>query len=462
MNSDTSTWNLSRVLGALRRFWWIILGCAVVGGGVAFALAASTTPIFQSTSSLYFALSQGGNAVDLNQGSTYTQNQMLSFAQLATSSRVLQPVIDDLGLDTTPKLLARTLEVSIPQSTVVLEIQASSPDPEQAAIIADAVSSSLVTVVTDIAPTGVDSTPTVKAEIIDKAVVPTVQALPNKTLDAALGILLGLLIGLLIAFSVAVLDTRISTAEALGEATGKPVLGVVSRTRTRGGVRPLIVSDPTGQTAEDMRRVRSSLAYASLNDQVRTLLITSAVPGEGKSTVAVNLAFSFADPLTKVLLIDADLRKPRIAEYTGVEGSVGLTTVLLGTVDFATAKLPWGESHLDVLTSGALPPSPAEVITSPAMHRLIDGEDTAGYDLVVIDSPPVLSVADAALLGPAVDGVVVVVDAQHNRRGQILHAIRDLENAGARVIGLVFTKQPRVSKSRYYADAATIATSTPD
>ena len=98
------------------------------------------------------------------------------------------------------------------------------------------------------------------------------------------------------------------------------------------------------------------------------------------------------------------------------------------------------------------------------MHRLIDGEDTAGYDLVVIDSPPVLSVADAALLGPAVDGVVVVVDAQHNRRGQILHAIRDLENAGSRVIGLIFnnTKQPRVSKSRYYADAATVATSTPD
>jgi capsular exopolysaccharide synthesis family protein len=215
-------------------------------------------------------------------------------------------------------------------------------------------------------------------------------------------------------------------------------------------------TDPVSQTAEDFRRIRTSLAYTSLNETVRSLLVTSTIPGEGKTTVATNLANSFADPQRRLLLIDGDLRRPRVAEYLGVEGGVGLTTVLVGDVGFETARITWGSPEFDVLTSGAIPPNPAEVLTSVAMRHLLEGEVGTGYDLIILDSPPVLSVADATLLGPIVDGVVVVVDARRTRRHHAVQAVRELEAGGARVIGMILNNvdQPRVSRSRYYQEAA--------
>lgn len=438
-----------RVVGALRRLWWLVVALGIAGAGVAFGVSASATPIFQSTASLYFTLNQGGDAIDLNQGSTYTQNQMLSFAQLATSSRVLQPVIDDLGLDTTPRLLARTLQISIPQSTVVLEVQAASPDPRMAARVANAVTTSLVDVVREIAPTGADATPTVKAEVIDRAVVPRVQALPNKTRDSAIGLLIGLLLGVLIAIAVTALDTRIRSVDTLTRILDRPVLGTISRAPRKGRGLP-VERDPLGQTAEDARRVRSSLAYASLSHPLRSLLVTSALPGDGKTTVAANLAYAMSG-VSSVVIVDADLRRPRVGDYLGVEGSVGLTNVLLGELPFERAKLGWADSDLDVLPSGPIPPNPADVLTSGAMRRLLD-ESLAAYELVIIDSPPVLSVADAALLAPIVDGVVIVIDARRTRQSQAAQTVHQLEAAGARIVGLILNnvKTPRASRSRYY------------
>jgi capsular exopolysaccharide synthesis family protein len=451
VNPETPTWNAARVIVAVRRFWWLITALAIVGGGVAFGASAATTPIFESTASLYFTLDIGATAGDLNQGATYTQNQMLSYGQLATSSRVLQPVIDELGLDTTPRVLARTIAVSIPQSTVVLEVQASSPRAGEAADIANAVTRSLVTVVGEIASTGADSTPSVKAEIIDEAVVPRVQALPNKTLDAAIGLFIGLLVGLIAAFLGTQFDTRIRTVAVLIEAVGKPVLGTVAK---RGRGRPRVDTDPLSQTSEDFRRIRSSLTYASLNEPIRSLLVTSTLPGEGKTTVATNLARSFADPQRRTLLVDGDLRKPRVGEYLGVEGSIGLTTVLVGEIAFDDARISWGSPSFDLLASGEIPPNPAEVLTSTAMRRMLDGAATAAYDHIVVDSPPVLSVADATLMGPIVDGVVVVVDARRTRRHHAVQAVRELEAGGARVIGMILNnvEPPRASRSRYYQE----------
>jgi capsular exopolysaccharide synthesis family protein len=453
VNPESPSWSAARVVGAIRRFWWLITALAVVGGGTAFGISASTTPIFQATASMYFTLDVGATAGDLNQGATYTQNQMLSYGQVATSSRVLQPVINELGLDTTPRLLARDIAVSIPQSTVVLQVQASSPDAQQSADIANAVTRSLVNVVGEIATTAADAKPTVKAEIIDKAVVPRVQALPNKTRDTAIGLFIGLLLGLIAAFLATQFDTRIRTAAVLTQVVGKPVLGTVA-SRTRG--RSRVDTEPLSQTAEDFRRIRSSLAYASVNESIRSLLITSTLPGEGKTTVATNLAKSFAHPQRRLLLIDGDLRKPRVGEYLGLEGSVGLTTVLVGAIPFDEARMSWGEPSFDVLTSGGIPPNPAEVLTSSAMRRMLEGEQTSEYDLVILDSPPVLSVADATLVGPIVDGVVVVVDARKTRRHHAAQTVRDLEAGGARVVGMILNnvKQPKVGRSRYYQEVS--------
>ena len=450
MKPDNSGWTLGAIWESLRKFWLLIAVLTIAGGGIAYALSASVTPTFQSKATLFFSLSQGNSASDLNQGSTYTQNQMLSFAQLATSSRVLRPVIDELDLDATPRELARDIEVSIPQQTVILEVQASSTDPEQAAAIANAAAASLTEVVGEISPRGAEGAPTISAQSVDEAVVPLVQALPNKTRDVALGAILGLIIGVAAALIISLIDTRVKTEHGVEQITGQPSLGVVTRMRT--GAPLVVAKTPLSATAEEFRRIRSALSYADIDGSVRRLLVTSSSPGEGKSVFASNLALTLASTGQRVLLIDADLRRPRVADYYGVDGSIGLSTVLLGDVDFEEAKVRRADTSLDLLTSGSIPPNPADLFTSEAMRALID-QVSRSYDHVIVDSPPVLSVADANLLSPLLDGTIVVVDVSKTRRAQLATAMNILSGSGAHIVGTVANRvRPTAGHNQYYGD----------
>jgi capsular exopolysaccharide synthesis family protein len=450
MMPESSGWTLSRVWEALKKLWLAILAVTVLGGVAGFGISATVTPVYESTATLYFSLSQGSSASDLNQGSTYTQNQMLSFAQLATSSRVLQPVIDDLSLDSTPRLLARAVEVTIPLNTVILEIQASSENPASAAAIANGVADSLTDVVREISPTGAEGSATISATLVDEAVVPNVQALPNKPRDAALGAAIGLLLGILGALVWTLLDTRVPNESVLSQVVSAPVLGSVSRVNGNGERGLYVARKPLGHTSDEFRRIRSALSYSGVTESVQKLLVTSVSPGEGKSMFSSNLGLTLAGLRNNVLIIDADLRRPRVAEYFGLEGAVGLTTVLLGDVSFEVARMTRPGTTLDVLPSGAIPPNPAEILTSDAMKRLLE-EAAIRYDFVIIDSPPVLSVADANLLAPFVDGVIVVVDAGKTRRTQLVQAAASLESAGGRIIGLVLNKVRRSRRESAYS-----------
>jgi len=461
MTQDSSGWTLARVWDALRKFWVVIIALTVLGGLAGFGLSASVTPVFQSAATLFFSLSQGNSASDLNQGSTYTQNQMLSFAQLATSSIVLEPVIGELDLDTTPRLLARSIEVTNPLNTVILQIKASSTDPDLAARIANSVAYSLTDIVEQVSPTSAEGSATISARLVDDAVVAKVQALPNKTRDTVLGAAVGLLLGVLAAISWTLLDTRVPNETVLAQVVAAPILGSVSRVRGTGERGLYVARDPLGRTSEEFRRIRSALSYAGVSDKVQKLLITSVNPGEGKSTFSSNLGLTLAGLRNDVLIIDADLRRPRVAEYFGVEGSVGLTTVLVGDATFDRAKITRPGTTLDILPSGVIPPNPSEILTSDAMHALLD-EASQRYDFVIIDSPPALSVADANLLASQVDGVILVVDAVSTRRTPLTHAIASLESAGGRIVGVVLNKV-RASRqgSAYYSQDATAEATLP-
>ncbi|MDA4892726.1 MULTISPECIES: polysaccharide biosynthesis tyrosine autokinase [Microbacterium] len=451
MKSENSAWTLGSVVGALTKFWYLIVGLTILGGVAGFAVSATTTPQFESRATLFFALNQGNSASDLNQGSTYTQGQMLSFAQIASSSRVLGAVIDDLGLDATPRELARTLAITIPQDTAILEVKASSPDPKEAAEVANAVSQELSDVVRDVAPKGPEGAPTITASIIDEAVVPAFQSSPNKPRDTVLAAVLGLVVGILAAFAVAVADTRVRNERALAAVTDAPLLGTV--TRVRGGETGLIVvREPKGHVAEDFRRVQSALAFASLDGGTRRLLVTSATPGEGKSTFSANLAATLAELGEDALLVDADLRRPRAAEIFGLESAAGLTDVVRGTLTLEEAVVEGDESRPDLLLSGDVPPNAATILTSHAFETMLS-DAAAEHDVVIIDSPPVLTVADTNLLAPLADGVIVVVDASRTRRAQLAATLRSLEAAGARIVGVVLNKV-RLERGRqsYYTD----------
>ncbi|MFT4050784.1 MAG: polysaccharide biosynthesis tyrosine autokinase [Microbacterium sp.] len=453
--SVDSGWTLAAVWASIRKGWVFVVVGTLVGAAVGLGVSLATSPTFQATSTMYVSISQGSSGSDLNQGTTYAQNQMQSFAQLATSSRVLEPVIEDLDLDVTPRELARNISVSTPSDTVILRITMTSQSPQRAADVANAVAESLADVVAAVSPSGAEGAPTITASIIDEAVAPAVQSAPNKSQDTALAALVGLLAGVLIAFVRGVLDARLPNAAVAAEVTDVPVLGSVSQFGDRrSGLGLVVETDPLGPVSEEFRRVRSALTYAGVSDRVQRILVTSTSPAEGKSTFSSNFALTLAGLRSRVLLIDADLRRPKIAEYFGLENSVGLTTILVGNIGFDEAKITRSDSMLDILPAGTVPPNPAELLTSHAMQQfLADVADR--YDYVIIDSPPMENVADASLLAPVVDGAVLVVDARRTRRAHVLTVIADYQNAGGRVLGLVLNKvRPRRGKDHYYVSSA--------
>lgn len=444
--------SLPFIISTLRKLWWLVALGVVVGAVGCFGYSSLQTPLYKSTVSLHFSLDQGSSAADLNQGSVYTQSQMLSFAQLAEGSGVLDPVIDELDLDTTPHQLERRLEVSIPQETVTMHITATDTSPRGAADLATAVGESLIEQVQDVAPRNPDGDSTITAVIYDDAVPPTVQSSPDKTRGALVGGVVGGAIGAAVALLIALLDTRIRSEETLSEVSAQSVLGVIESSPLLDTRSIAMLKKPLSHASEDFLRIRSALRYATVTSQVKVLLVTACSPGEGKSTVSANLATALAANKDPVLLIDGDLRRPRVHEYAGIDGSIGLTGVLLNEVDVHVATHNIQGTTIDVLPAGMIPPNPAEMLTSQRMADLV-ATIAKRYSYVVIDTPPVLSVADVNLLTPLADGVVLTVDASSTRRAKLVKSMNTLEAGGARILGTVLNRaRPDRSRAAYYAE----------
>ncbi|MFP7760258.1 polysaccharide biosynthesis tyrosine autokinase [Marisediminicola sp. LYQ85] len=438
--------SLNRLARIVRSSWLVIAATTLVGAGLSYVVSSSTTPVYTADSSVYFSLSQGGSSSELNQGSAYTQAQMLSFARLATSSITLDRVIDDLDLEISARDLARNIGVSIPQNTVVLDITVSSTSPVRAERIANSIASNLSEVVVELAPTTEADSALVSAQVIEPATRPDVQSSPNKSRDTALGAVLGFLLGFVGSVLAAVLETRVRTPDILASITEIPALGQIGRLARSADRRPVMLRNPNGDEAESFRRVRAGLRFSSIDNEVKTILVTSAVPGDGKTTLAVNLSLAAAETGARVLLIDADLRRPKVADTLEVEGSVGLTTTLVGDLALDDALSSYGSTDLDLLLAGEVPPNPSELLSSSRMAEIL-GEVTEQYDLVVIDSAPVLSVADATLLSPLVDLTLLVVNSSRTRKAQVTRTIDALEVAGGSVSGVVLNRM-RIRRSR--------------
>lgn len=450
-------------LQVLRRRWIEIVTVTLIGvlGGLAYAWTAPVT--YRSTAGTFFSLVSGSSASDLVQGSTYAQNQVESFAQLAVTPEVLQPVVARLRLPESPAELARKVEVTVPTSTVIVEVTVTDGSAERSAVLANAVVSSLSDVVERIAPQDRAGNATVVATTVAPAEVPAAPASPDVPLALAAGLVAGLLAGLGLGWLREALDTRVRDAEVVAELTDLPVLGSVPAWPADTG-RVVVAAAPYSQAAESFRQLRTNLqflrvagAHATADSAgAHVLAVTSSLSGEGKSTISANLATTLAETGARVLLVDADLRRPTVAGVLGIEGGVGLTTVLAGQADLEDVVQEWGAAGLAVLPSGPVPPNPAELLSSPAMRSLL-GHLRARYDHVVIDTTPVLPVADACVLSRIVDGVVVVANTRRVRRRHLSQGLGDLAQVSARVLGVVLNQVRRDEESYSYGrtDAGT-------
>jgi polysaccharide biosynthesis transport protein len=438
---------LSDYLDILRRRWLGVVIITLTTLALASAVTLAMPKKYTATTRLFIAVA-GESVTDLAQGSNFAEKQMSSYAEVATSPRVLAPVIGELNLRTTPKELAESVEATVPVETVILEIEATDPNPTRAADIANAVGRELAKATADLSPQKEYGTEAVVATPIAAAEVPDKASSPKILQNLGVGLILGLLLGLGVAVLRHVLDTKVRNENDVRALTESPILGVVAYDQEVSS-HPVILRDrPLAAPSEAVRRLRTNLQFIDIGNRSKSIVISSSIPSEGKSTIAINLAVSLADAGARVILVDADLRRPSIAEYLGIEGAVGLTTVLIGRAEVEDVVQRLGRTSLDLLLAGQIPPNPSELLGSTAMADLLEQLSTS-YDMVLLDSPPLLPVTDAVVLSNLAGGALVVVGVDRIHRPQLQQSLESLETAGTHLFGIVMNKIARREAAAY-------------
>ncbi len=433
--------DLSDYLRAVRKRWWLVVGAVVVGAAVALGALFTATPIYQSKVTFYVSLNQNSD----NSGSAfaagqYAQQRATSYAELLSKDKVGQLVADDAAVTLTPGQIANEITGTVDLNTVLLTATVSDSDKARAVAIADSLGTVFPKLV-DSLDNQAGATSTVALSVVSGPTHPGAAVSPRSSVYLGLGVLVGLVVGLFLAVVRQRLDTTIRSDEDLEAVSPLPILGSIPEDST-ARTSPLVWGQrSTSQRAEVYRRLRTNLEFVDVDRSPQIIVVTSSLPGEGKSVTSANVALSFADSGKRTVLIEADLRKPKVSEYFEVDNGIGLTNVLAGHVAVEHVLQPWGRTRLSLIPSGPPVPNPAEALGSRMMRELL-AYLRKSFDYVIIDSPPILPVTDAAVLATIADGVVFVVRDGHIKKQQIGAALQALGAVDARMLGFVMNMRP--------------------
>lgn len=437
---------LNDYLRILRAHWLgivLILAAGIVGAGVWSLLQ----PRVYTADASGFVAAQGATDLGTSMvGNQLAQSKVKSYLDIGTWRSVAEFAIQELKLDASPEQLVRQVKVTNPANTVILQVSASASTPESARDLAEVWLRGIVHQVEQIEASSAGSAP---VTIIpgDSAQLPTGPSSPNTKLNLALGALIGLMLGLGYAVVRDRMDQHVRSAAQVERATGLAVVAGLP-------MEPSLVNHPellpVGDArlkhelvplTEAFRGLRTNLQYMSVDDPPRAIVVTSPLPNDGKSFTAANLALTIAAAGQRVILIDGDLRRPSVAGLFGLPEEVGLTDVLAGRAKPEDVLQPGHPSFaLEVLTAGPIPPNPSEILGSERMRHLI-AELSEGA-LVIIDSPPLLPVTDAAVLSTRSDGALLVVSTGRTTYDMLGRSLELLEKAKGKPLGIVLNRVP--------------------
>jgi capsular exopolysaccharide synthesis family protein len=422
-------------LRILRKGWPLVLSFAAIGLAVGIALTLATTKVYEASVQIFVSSSKASDPTQLAQGNTFTQDRVQSYTSLADVPAVTSPVIKRLNLQLTQKQLADKVTASAPQNQSIVNLHVTDHDPVVAARIANAVAASFSNAVEHkFEQLANDGKPVVQLTISNPASVPSSPVKPNKLINIGLGLIVGLLAGVGIVVLRDVLDNTVKGPADI-EALGVPVLGLVPFDKRTPNSPVAFRTDPHSTRSEAYRQLRTNLQFVNVDHPARIIAVTSAVPGEGKTTTALNLAAALAEAGYRVCLIEADLRRPTLAKSLGLVADVGFTTVLIGQAPVESVLQNAGR-NLAVLTSGPVPPNPSELLITEQAGALIR-HVAENVDYAIIDTAPLLPVADGAEVAARADATIVVHHAGKSTRDQAARSIEALEKVGERPVGVV-------------------------
>jgi capsular exopolysaccharide synthesis family protein len=439
--------------------WVGVLVLIAVGVAGAVAYNLTQPKVYQATAQGLVSAGTSSNASDATVSNSLATSRVSSYVAVATSSRVADRVIHDLGLDTSPAALVSQITVSQPENTVLIDIDARASTPAGAQALANAWVDALASEVQRIETGGssaAQDTSVLHIEQLSSA-SPGTQVLPRTKLNLALGLLAGILLGLAYALIRKQFDRRLRSTEEVERQFGVPVIGAIPQSQHMrlddGQELSLAVTAASdarsGSAAEAFRKLRTNLAFMDVDHPPRVIVVTSPKQADGKSTIAANLAAAIAIGGQPVTLIDGDLRRPTVADSLGMVDGAGLTDVLVRRV---TAEQVM-QDHPDVpglrvLASGAIPPNPSELLGSQTMRTLV--AELAEDAMVIIDAPPLLAVTDAAVLSRSADGAIVVISHGGTLDSELAASLNHVSQVHGRTLGIVFNRMRRSAGGAFY------------
>jgi len=440
--------SLQDFLKILRLRWLTVLASLLICvlGAVAFSLL--TTPMYEASTRLFVSTSTGSSLSEVYQGNRFSQERVVSYAELLKGETVTQRTIDKLGLDMTAAELQENVSASAKLDTVLLNVKVRDSSPVRARDIANTLSDEFVLLVRELETPENGAPPDSRVVVEQRASIPTEAVVPQTARNIAIGAGIGLLVGIGLAVLRDLLDNTVKSREILEEVTGTGIVGSIPLDKERRKEPAIEFESDNSAIAEAFRKLRTNLQFLSVDNPPRVIVITSATPSEGKSTTSINIALALAEAGHRVLLVDGDMRRPTLHKHLDLIGAVGFSTVLSGTIALDDAIQDTRYSGLTVLTSGTIPPNPSELLGSQMAKKLLS--DMRGrFDYVIIDSTPLLAVTDAAILAASSDGVLIISRYGQTKRDQVIHAVGNLKDVGAPLLGAVFTMTPMRGGASY-------------
>lgn len=445
-------------LQALKRHALMAAGILVIVATAVTGLSLMQQPQYTATARL-FAMYKGNeqSTSALTSGTSYISSQIESYPSLIRTKAVLNPVIEELGLDITASELARKITAARPENTMMLTITATDSDAQEAADIANAVARSLTEQVTDelYKQDGTqDGTSPISLSVVDEALPSSQPSSPDVVKYAAVGVILGVVLAITGVLVRTLIDVRIRNKEDFTRQwPNLPVLGELARGRKYTGQTVAVINDASSVEADEIRRIRTNILFSKPrgnSNADKILVVTSTKAGEGKTTTSVNLAAASAEAGRRVLLIDADLRHPSVGERLGINDSAGLTHLLTGQANLRDIIQPYWKENYHVLPAGRRTANPNLLLNSDNMRALIQ-QVAPLYDDIIIDTCPIAVSNDAVLFARDQGNLLLVVGLGMEDRNDVNATMENLHLAGIRPLGVVLNlSEQRERSDNYY------------